>query len=1232
MMKRRSLGQILKANPKWNYLSGRTTPGDREDSNSCGNCSPSMEMNRKDFSGSMKKAKQSLKMLQSMYKNPHAKEDCVVEDMETAPDSWDANEGLKESVQLSFDEFLTGLNLDPERLHALDSKGASFLHHAAKAGRRDLVDYLVDRGLDINGVDEAGNTPLHWAVESGEAKIIDALIGIGARTNILNKLKMAPLHLACDINSVDSVEAICRQPDCEINIRGEFGQVPIHYCAMKDNFEAAKKLIEFSPLLCMSDNNGVYPIHCAATHASRRVLDILLTEAEKCGYERWQLLSFTDKEKNTALHSAVNGGCETAVQVCLEFGAKLDVQQDNKCTPLHLACGQGALRIVEIMLSNYKTENTLEMRDIEMMTPLHKAAMFDHVDVVRYLLDQGADIDAEDLENRTPLLLAASKRAWRSARLLLQKGANFFVKDAECRNVLHIAIIHGGNIRELRVFTDTQDTFASLLNERDSHGCTPMHYATQRGNIVCVESLIDLGATVNLKNNSKQSPLHFAARYGRLNSIKRLLDSKIGPNIINDTDGEGMTALHIAALHGHQKVVQLLLLRGALLHKDYKGRTPFHLAAMGGYKETMDILYSTHGHLLDQSDDCGNAPILLAAQEGQVNAVTYLLDHGAAVDIVNCAGDGIMDIVFDTHNKDVAVAIVLHNRWDELLMCTLADNNPIDRLIQHMPDVFMRVLDKCQTVSDLEPGHPEYWRRYDFKYLQLPVKCRRQWLKKYGEYHPLCTLNSMVKYNRVELLSHPVSTKFLDMKWKAYGALMHTLYTSIYLVFLAILTSFVCTTDPKPQHSNLTSFNKTDLHMKRNETTDLQYICVIIIVLYCGLNILKEFVQISQQKWRYFIDPTNYMEWALYVTAAMFVGPFLIRDDTPSYHSQWVFGAFAIFFAWFNLLLYQQKLGNIGIYVVMFLHILKTLVRVMFVFMILVVAFGMSFYILMKQETNNAFEKPHYAVIRVLTMMMGELDYINSFVLPIYDDDDYTQHYPEFSLIFLLALCVLLPILLMNLLIGLAVGDIAAVQRDAQLKRLAMQVEQYTDVENRLPLRFIERVDKDFVLIYPNQQLGWMLKNCMHLVTTLSAEEEEALRSSDSEFNPRHMHGEVSKLKRRLKNMSMMMDKQYELMRLVVQKMEIRSEADEKDEGTCEEAFMMRPRSARLNLSQVVRLANAKGKASPRRQIPLKPDSAGRNSRPGSAGRRSPASVISNISSRGSPSPTKMILPAEPSF
>lgn len=49
-------------------------------------------------------------------------------------------------------------------------------------------------------------------------------------------------------------------------------------------------------------------------------------------------------------------------------------------------------------------------------------------------------------------------------------------------------------------------------------------------------------------------------------------------------------------------MVQLLLDRGALLHRDHNGRNPLHLAAMAGYTKTMELLHSVHSHLLDQVD------------------------------------------------------------------------------------------------------------------------------------------------------------------------------------------------------------------------------------------------------------------------------------------------------------------------------------------------------------------------------------------------------------------------------------------------------------------------------------------------------------------------------------------------------------------------------------------------------------------------------------------------------
>lgn len=64
---------------------------------------------------------------------------------------------------------------------------------------------------------------------------------------------------------------------------------------------------------------------------------------------------------------------------------------------------------------------------------------------------------------------------------------------------------------------------------------------------------------------------------------------------------------------------------------------------------------------------------------------------------------------------------------------------------------------------------------------------------------------------------------------------------------------------------------------------------------------------------------------------------------------------------------------------------------------------------------------------------------------------------------------ILMPILLMNLLIGLAVGDIESVRRNAQLKRLAMQVVLHTELERKLPQMLLEKIDRMELIEYPNE-------------------------------------------------------------------------------------------------------------------------------------------------------------------
>ena len=159
------------------------------------------------------------------------------------------------------------------------------------------------------------------------------------------------------------------------------------------------------------------------------------------------------------------------------------------------------------------------------------------------------------------------------------------------------------------------------------------------------------------------------------------------------------------------------------------------------------------------------------------------------------------------------------------------------------------------------------------------------------------------------------------------------------------------------------------------------------------------------------------------------------------------------------------SLNSIGLYVIMFLQILSTVIRVALIFSILFIGFGFTFRILTANSVCKSISFPNakhpfqpfilaglspralqedsmyptafLTIVDAVVMMMGDLNFMHTFAIP------YTTghlHYPSLNFIFLILFILLMPILFINLLIGLAVGDIELVLKNARLKRLAMQV------------------------------------------------------------------------------------------------------------------------------------------------------------------------------------------------
>jgi ankyrin repeat protein len=160
--------------------------------------------------------------------------------------------------------------------------------------------------------------------------------------------------------------------------------------------------------------------------------------------------------------------------------------------------------------------------DFEPTRVLHVAARQGHADIVKLLLDAGADVNPPDRLAATPLHLATQYGHEKVVKLLVSAGAN--------------------------------------VEARRNGDMTPLHLGSSHGRFSTVKLLLEGGAKVHARAANGWTPLHFAASNGHVN-VARLLLSQ-GAALEAATD-DGSTPLHFAVSAGHADVAELLLSRGA---------------------------------------------------------------------------------------------------------------------------------------------------------------------------------------------------------------------------------------------------------------------------------------------------------------------------------------------------------------------------------------------------------------------------------------------------------------------------------------------------------------------------------------------------------------------------------------------------------------------------------------------------------------------------------------------
>ncbi|KAJ7327088.1 hypothetical protein JRQ81_016847 [Phrynocephalus forsythii] len=211
-------------------------------------------------------------------------------------------------------------------------------------------------------------------------------------------------------------------------------------------------------------------------------------------------------------------------------------------------------------------------------------------------------------------------------------------QDENGDNVLHLAIIHlhkelVRNLLEVIADFNTAD----VLNARNDLYQTPLHLAAITKQAEVVKALLRAGADVSLLDRHGNSVMHLAAKHGDEKVLKVLLNHKEASLIKDLPDGEGLAAIHLAVMANNMACLRLLIAAGADINaqEQKSGRTALHLAVEQGNVSMTGCLLLEGDAFVDSTTYDGTTPLHIAAGRGSTKLTALLKAAGADPHIEN---------------------------------------------------------------------------------------------------------------------------------------------------------------------------------------------------------------------------------------------------------------------------------------------------------------------------------------------------------------------------------------------------------------------------------------------------------------------------------------------------------------------------------------------------------------------------------------------------------------------
>ena len=328
------------------------------------------------------------------------------------------------------------------------------------------------------------------------------------------------------------------------------GQTPLHLAVARGHEAAIRLLVRAGAPAEARAADGQTPLGAALARGRRDL-------AEWLDWGAWR--PPPRALRGADLPAAAMAGDLAAVVRLLALGLPLDAVDGQGCTALLRAAGGGHLPVVDHLLA-LRADPRIAARTGA--TALSAAISMRHAAVVDRLLAAGADPEQSMPGGVTPLMLAAALGLPDLVARLLRAGADVGARDAQGLTPLHCAALFAFTSRDRARVLALLD--ALLLADADADAASS---AEQTPALLLLGARAEAGASVD------EDVLHAA--------LDRLLSEGVS---LAQVEHRGLTALHLAALHGMGRIVERLLREGAdPTARDRLGRTPHDLALIRGF-------------------------------------------------------------------------------------------------------------------------------------------------------------------------------------------------------------------------------------------------------------------------------------------------------------------------------------------------------------------------------------------------------------------------------------------------------------------------------------------------------------------------------------------------------------------------------------------------------------------------------------------------------------------------